>query len=408
MKRFLTILVLLTCGICRGQHWSQIYSPTNQKIFSCSFINQDTGWIVTANNIFRTNDGGFSWTNQNYPPDPTGDNRFFNTIQFINPNNGIIACGNYAGPSPTLSTILWTNDGGINWVYKDIGDSDDYEIDAKLVNPNTAFAIGQYGTSKKTINNATTWTSLDFFSGSGAKLFPINNDTVYFAGVTYVGASTIGIVGKTMDGGSTWNTYSNPTNIGMQTIYFNDYFNGWVGGFSGEIRYTIDAGLNWTLTNTGVTSCINDLVFTNSTNGWAVTSDGDILNSTDAGHNWNIQFTTSTYLTSLSFSRPNEIGYAVGDSGKIFKYSLNVGFETLTNNVQINIFPNPITNELNIKIDNYEPAEITLYDLASRKLLQQTFTNTTTINTEQLAKGMYLYEVRNRNGIIKNGKVIKE
>jgi len=78
------------------------------------------------------------------------------------------------------------------------------------------------------------------------------------------------------------------------------------------------------------------------------------------------------------------------------------------NNNTINIYPNPITDKLNVKIKNNEQSEIILYDLSSRKLLQQTFTNTTIINTEQLAKGMYLYEVRNKNGIIKNGKVIKE
>ena len=76
--------------------------------------------------------------------------------------------------------------------------------------------------------------------------------------------------------------------------------------------------------------------------------------------------------------------------------------------IHINAFPNPVFDKLNISIDNYEPTEIILYDLSSRKLLQQTFTNTTTINTEQLAKGMYLYTVRNKNRIIKNGKVIKQ
>ena len=75
---------------------------------------------------------------------------------------------------------------------------------------------------------------------------------------------------------------------------------------------------------------------------------------------------------------------------------------------EINIYPNPISDKLNVQINNYEQTEIILYDLSSRELLQQTFTNTTTINTEQLATGMYLYTVRNRNGIIKNGKVIKQ
>ena len=74
----------------------------------------------------------------------------------------------------------------------------------------------------------------------------------------------------------------------------------------------------------------------------------------------------------------------------------------------ITLYPNPITDKLKVEVNNNEPTEIILYDLSLRKLLQQTFTNTTTLNTEQLAKGMYLYTVRNRNGIIKNGKVIKQ
>ena len=74
----------------------------------------------------------------------------------------------------------------------------------------------------------------------------------------------------------------------------------------------------------------------------------------------------------------------------------------------ITVYPNPITNQLTVNTGTYEPYEIILYDLTSRKLIQQTFTNTTTLNTEQLAHGMYLYEVRNKNGVIKNRKVIKE
>ena len=84
-----------------------------------------------------------------------------------------------------------------------------------------------------------------------------------------------------------------------------------------------------------------------------------------------------------------------------------VGVDEL-NLSNFSLYPNPVEDKLNIKIDNNEPTEITLYDISSRKLLRQTFINTTTINTEQLAKGMYLYEVRNKNGIIKNGKVVKE
>lgn len=80
----------------------------------------------------------------------------------------------------------------------------------------------------------------------------------------------------------------------------------------------------------------------------------------------------------------------------------------MDNEYAIIIYPNPITTEFNIKINNNEVNEIILYDLSSRKLLFQSFVNTTTINTEYLAKGMYFYEVRNKNRVIKSGKVVKQ
>ena len=72
------------------------------------------------------------------------------------------------------------------------------------------------------------------------------------------------------------------------------------------------------------------------------------------------------------------------------------------------LFPNPFNDNLNISVKENEQTEIILYDIFSRKLLQQTFTNSTTLNTEQLANGIYIYELRNRNGTIRNGKVIKQ
>ena len=86
----------------------------------------------------------------------------------------------------------------------------------------------------------------------------------------------------------------------------------------------------------------------------------------------------------------------------------NVGIDEVKDEEMFEIFPNPITSTLTIQTNNNEPSEIILYDLSSRRLLQQTFTTTTTLNTEALAKGMYIYKVRNKKGISKTGKVIKE
>ncbi len=76
--------------------------------------------------------------------------------------------------------------------------------------------------------------------------------------------------------------------------------------------------------------------------------------------------------------------------------------------VEVNIYPNPLRDKLNISVRNNETSEIILYDIASRKLLHQEFTRSVSINVEQLSKGIYVYEVRNKMGLLKQGKIIKE
>ncbi|MEP7168164.1 MAG: T9SS type A sorting domain-containing protein [Bacteroidota bacterium] len=75
---------------------------------------------------------------------------------------------------------------------------------------------------------------------------------------------------------------------------------------------------------------------------------------------------------------------------------------------EISIFPNPFSDKINITVKRNELVEVNLYDVTARKIFNKSFTNSTSINTEQLAKGIYLYEVRNKNGVIKKGKIVKE
>ncbi len=82
--------------------------------------------------------------------------------------------------------------------------------------------------------------------------------------------------------------------------------------------------------------------------------------------------------------------------------------EQQNSNSEIKIYPNPISDKLTVSVKDNNISEIIFYDITSRKLLQQAFTNSFTINTEQLAKGIYLYEVRNKSGLCKKGKVVKD
>jgi hypothetical protein len=71
------------------------------------------------------------------------------------------------------------------------------------------------------------------------------------------------------------------------------------------------------------------------------------------------------------------------------------------------IYPNPVTDNLTVNSNSGESLEFTLYDITSREIMQHQFANSITIHTEALAKGIYLYTIKNRNGGYKSGKIVK-
>jgi hypothetical protein len=85
-----------------------------------------------------------------------------------------------------------------------------------------------------------------------------------------------------------------------------------------------------------------------------------------------------------------------------------VGINEVKNTDDFVLFPNPFTDKINITTKRNELVEVNFFDVTARKIFNQSFINSTSINTEQLAKGLYLYEVRNKNGVIKKGKIVKD
>lgn len=73
----------------------------------------------------------------------------------------------------------------------------------------------------------------------------------------------------------------------------------------------------------------------------------------------------------------------------------------------ISIYPNPFSTDLTFDYAANGPAVVVLYDFLSRPILLQAFTNSTTLNTEQLAAGIYFYALKNENGILSVGNVVK-
>jgi hypothetical protein len=176
---------------------------------------------------------------------------------------------------------------------------------------------------------------------------------------------------------------------------------------------TINFG-NYTLTNSG-TSGGSDI--------FAVkyTSSGNVMWAVDAG-GWGAEIGCSiatdapghSYITGYIGGQCNFGSIHLVSSGGVTDFYV-AKLDDVTGIAQQSslfnmptIFPNPVNDILTITVNNNDLSEIILYDMSSRKLLKQKFTYSTSINTEQLAKGIYIYEVRNKNGVIKKGKIVKD
>ena len=81
---------------------------------------------------------------------------------------------------------------------------------------------------------------------------------------------------------------------------------------------------------------------------------------------------------------------------------------TSSNELTITVYPNPMSNEVTVRTSSDELKEFILRDIFSKEILREKFTNSVTLNTEKIAAGIYIYEVRNRNKVLKKGKVVKD
>jgi hypothetical protein len=76
--------------------------------------------------------------------------------------------------------------------------------------------------------------------------------------------------------------------------------------------------------------------------------------------------------------------------------------------VNFEINPNPFDSELHIQSNLTSKIKFSLYNCLSNKVMDQDFSRSTTLNTSRLEGGIYFYEFRSKNGLIKSGKIVKK
>lgn len=83
--------------------------------------------------------------------------------------------------------------------------------------------------------------------------------------------------------------------------------------------------------------------------------------------------------------------------------------------LEVKVFPNPVYNELNLNFESKESfqAQVVIYDLMGRQLLANRVdvfngSNQVRLDVNNLSNGIYLLQVRNKEGVLFTEKVIKQ
>jgi len=265
-----------------GATWSAQESGVSESILIDGvFLDLKTGWVVGINGtILYTRDGGSTWAKQN-----TGTERHLFGISFVDQNHGW-AVGEWG-------TILHTRNGGQSWKPQS-EETDSIYNSVCFVDTQTGWIVGERGTILHTADGGMTWNTqmpksferVDFedeLMNPRPTLFSvmfIDRNNGWFCGIDAT-------IGKTTDGGATWELLPVNTRFALYTIFIKES-KAYAVGDKGAYVVSEDGGESWQCQKDAITTRqpLRDVWFSSPERGWIVGANGTVVHTTDSGKSW--------------------------------------------------------------------------------------------------------------------------
>lgn len=355
-------------------------------ISSGSFVNSTTGWVVgyqlqTTDNaktfIYRTTDGGATWTKQRSAPEPSAQwlGHPYSAIHFSDVNNGVVV---------GKGIIERTTDGGATWSapvkLKEQPANNDWFGNVFFLNKNVGWVVGYGSFILHTSDGGATWSTqhVDSATYNGAI---VNKDFYYLYSIHFadamngVAAANNGHYLYTSDGGATWlpkSTGAVNDNIGIYMI--TDKLLWQVGG-----NYCDDRG------------CFIGRSLLYSTNGGV---SWDALADPELGPN-----EMGPQYRDVRFITPR-LGFVTNDDGRIFRIRdtsaiLSSVDDNESGEYHVAIYPNPTRDLLTIDAGG-KAGSIGIFDMMGRSVHTEPLApgQAASVRTSELPEGSYVVEVR--------------
>lgn len=308
-----------------GATWYNVSMPNVSSFGNGFFQTPSKGWVFAADansgisSLFRTTNGGATWTAYNDLPFNGG------ILQFLDDANGFVMSGQGSGMHKHAIQLYQTSNGGATWALK-------YAIDPSQPNNTLPFGglkigmtfrdtsagwIGGYSPETgsiylyKTTNGGTSWAKQQLPIPPGYESADMSTTAPTFFGPNDAVLPvwmTIGIGQRdlflyvTHDGGATWN-YSTAfarNSSSTEFVSTRDAFSWNLGGF---MQATNDGGATWRqlTSNVNFGESVRDMDFVSTTTGWVLDVDDEgntaLYRTTDGGFTWVMLFNTGTVQT---------------------------------------------------------------------------------------------------------------
>jgi photosystem II stability/assembly factor-like uncharacterized protein len=416
---------LFAACICGSLHlfaqstWKTLpYSPgisnTEGRIDDVFFLNKTEGWCASGGgNIYHTSDGGDSWTKQlAVLPNP-----YFRCIEFRNPQLG------FAG---TLDKKLFrSTDGGTTWtnIAPNITPIPQAVCGLSIPTDSTVYAVGEWDEPAfllKSNDAGLTWTNKSMATqakGLVDVLF-ISRDTGWVSGMGIGGATIL----RTVDGGATF------------TELFNSGFSGeyvwklqrvtplvWVGSIqsmtftNGRMVKSTDGGLTWNTLPAPI-SDMQGIGFATPLRGWIGDYNSGFYETKDGGSTWNFQFFGGNY--NRFYFLDSTFAYASGN--RIYKFSpesssIVEADRSPNENFDFELNPNPATGQTQVRFSLSQPDNIRISLLSTngvelRNLHKRHYDmgeHSVQIDLANIPSGTYLIWMQRNHGLFTKPFVVR-
>lgn len=318
-----TLLLLLVVSTTVTAQWTRIAQPVTRDFLKVSFIDSTTGWACGREGIiYRTTNGGVSWTAQNSTL--TTD---INAIFMTDARHGYALSWIYYQNDTTFhgSKILKTVNSGDTWVATEFPITGKYFHAITFFDSLNGWIGGEEGAIFKTSDGGTTWIQANVDSSFHMN-FSVLNITFYSKQYGYAMGGALdfaGVIWRTTNGGERWTAFGiSPEPV--YEVYYVDSLH--VIGIAGDFDFgasmvrSYDGGNRWEwiyLEHFGQPKAMS---WRTHKEAW-VPIGNQLMFTHDTAYTWQVTepFGWRTFYD-LVFT-DSSTGYAVTDSGFVYKYS---------------------------------------------------------------------------------------